>query len=61
MGFGQSRRLLVANCQLGAEICYNGPTVNRFAEQDSLQLWHERLGHVNVAGAKRMIKKKDID
>ena len=51
----------MANCQLGAEICYNGPTVNRFAEPDSLQLWHERLGHVNVAGAKWMIKKKDID
>jgi len=27
----------------------------------SLQLWHERLGHVNVAGIKRMIKNKDID
>jgi len=27
----------------------------------SLQLWHERLGHVNVAGVKRVIKKKDID
>jgi len=27
----------------------------------SLQLWHERLGHVNVAGVKRMIKNKDID
>ena len=27
----------------------------------SLQLWHERLGHVNVAGVKRMIKKKDIN
>jgi len=26
----------------------------------SLQLWHERLGHVNVAGVKRMIKNKDI-
>jgi len=23
MGFGPSRGLLVANCQLGAEICYN--------------------------------------
>jgi len=27
----------------------------------SLQLWHERLGHVNVAGVKRIIKNKDID
>jgi len=27
----------------------------------SLQLWHERLGHVNVAGVKRMIRNKDID
>jgi len=27
----------------------------------SLQLWHERLGHVNVAGVKRMIKNKDVD
>jgi len=27
----------------------------------SLQLWHERLGHVNVAGIKRMIKNKDVD
>jgi len=27
----------------------------------SLQLWHERLGHVNVASVKRMIKNKDID
>jgi len=27
----------------------------------SLQLWHERLGHVNVAGVKRMIKNNDID
>jgi len=27
----------------------------------SLQLWHERLGRVNVAGVKRMIKKKDIN
>jgi len=27
----------------------------------SLQLWHERLGHVNVAGVKRMIKNKDIN
>jgi len=27
----------------------------------SLQLWHERLGHVNVAGVTRMIKNKDID
>jgi len=27
----------------------------------SLQPWHERLGHVNVAGVKRMIKNKDID
>jgi len=27
----------------------------------SLQLWHERLGHVNVAGVQRMIKNKDID
>jgi len=26
-----------------------------------LQLWHERLGHVNVAGVKRIIKNKDID
>jgi len=26
-----------------------------------LQLWHERLGHVNVARVQRMIKKKDID
>jgi len=26
-----------------------------------LQLWHKRLGHVNVAGVKRMIKNKDID
>jgi len=27
----------------------------------SLQLWHERLGHVNVADVKRMIKNKDVD
>jgi len=27
----------------------------------SLQLSHERLGHVNVAGVKRMIKNKDVD
>jgi len=27
----------------------------------SLQLWHERLGHVNKAGIKRMNKNKDID
>jgi len=27
----------------------------------SLKLWHERLGHVNVAGVKRMIKNKDVD
>jgi len=27
----------------------------------SLQFWHERLGHVNVAGVKRMIKNKDIN
>jgi len=27
----------------------------------SLLLWHERLGHVNVAGVKRVIKNKDID
>ena len=27
----------------------------------SLQLWHERLGHVKVAGVKRMIKNKDIN
>jgi len=27
----------------------------------SAQLWHERLGQVNVAGVKRMIKNKDID
>jgi len=27
----------------------------------SLHLWHERLGHVNVAGVKRMMKNKDID
>ena len=27
----------------------------------SLQLWHERLGHVNVSGVERMIKNKDID
>jgi len=27
----------------------------------SLQHWHERLGHVNVTGVKRMIKNKDID
>jgi len=27
----------------------------------SLQLWHERLGHVNVTNVKWMIKKKDID
>jgi len=27
----------------------------------SLQLWHERLGHVNVAGTKRMIKSEDVD
>jgi len=27
----------------------------------SLRLLHERLGHVNVAGVKRMIKNKDID
>jgi len=27
----------------------------------SLQLWHARLGHVNVAGVKRMIKNKDKD
>jgi len=26
-----------------------------------VQLWHELLGHVNVAGVKRMIKNKDID
>jgi len=26
----------------------------------SLQLWDERLGHVNVAGVKRMIKNKDV-
>jgi len=27
----------------------------------SLQLWHVRVGHVNVAAVKRMIKNKDID
>jgi len=27
----------------------------------SLQLWHERLVHVNVAGVKRMIKNNEID
>ena len=27
----------------------------------SLQLWHERLGLVNVAGVKRIIKNKDVD
>jgi len=27
----------------------------------SLQLWHERLGHVSVASVKRMIKNKDVD
>jgi len=27
----------------------------------SLQLRHERLGHVNAAGVKRMIKNKDVD
>jgi len=27
----------------------------------SLQLWNERLGHVNVPGVKQMIKNKDID
>jgi len=27
----------------------------------SLQLWHERLGHVNMAGIKQMIKHHDID
>ena len=27
----------------------------------SLQLWHERLGNVNVSGVERMIKNKDID
>jgi len=27
----------------------------------SLQLWHERLGHVNVAGVEHMTKNKDID
>jgi len=27
----------------------------------SLQLWHERLGHVNVAGLERMIKNNDIN
>jgi len=27
----------------------------------SLQLWHERLGRVNVAGVKRMFKNNDID
>jgi len=31
------------------------------AADTSLQLWHERLGHVNVAGVKRMIKNKDIN
>jgi len=31
------------------------------AAMTSLQLWHERLEHVNVAGVKRMIKNKDID
>jgi len=32
-----------------------------FAAVASLQLWHERLGHVNLAGDKRMIKNKDIN
>jgi len=27
----------------------------------SLQLWHERLGHVNVASVKRMFKNKNVD
>ena len=27
----------------------------------SLQLWHKCLAHANVAGVKRVIKKKDID
>jgi len=27
----------------------------------SLQIWHERLGHFNVAGVTRMIKNKDIN
>jgi len=27
----------------------------------SLQVWHERLGHVNVACVMRMIKNKDFD
>ena len=27
----------------------------------SLHLWHERFGHVNVAGVQRMVKNKDID
>jgi len=27
----------------------------------SLQLWHERLGHVNAAGVKRMIENRDIN
>jgi len=35
--------------------------VSDVAAVASLQLWHEHLGHVNVAGVKRMIKNKDVD
>ena len=35
--------------------------VSDVAAVASLQLWHERLGHIEVAGVKRMIKNKDID
>jgi len=44
----------------------NGPyhlnmaPMSNFSAVASLQLWHERLGHVNVAGVKRMIKNKDV-
>jgi len=31
------------------------------AAMPSMQLWHERLGHVNVAGVKRMFQNKDVD
>jgi len=36
-------------------------SLSNVAAVTSLQRWHERLAHVNGAGAKRMIKSKDID
>jgi len=53
----------IAACGTGKNGLYNLDMafMSDVAAVASLQLWHERLGLVNVAGVRRMIKIEDVD